>query len=80
MVGAPGFCLLYGGLASPLPLPCPDPCGGQAPALQSPLRTPLDSGFRRNDKGMPRMTNERLLERSVFIAITHAGCRRHAKV
>ena len=39
---------------------------GQAPALQAPLPTPLDSGFRRNDElkgrndeGMPRMTNER---------------------
>ena len=68
---------------------------GQAPALQAPLPTPLDSGFRRNDElkgrndeGMPRMTNERQLERSIpdrspghaFIAIAHAGWRRHTKV
>ena len=75
--------------------PYPDPCGGQAPALQSPLPTPLDSGLRRNDElggrigeGMPRMANERLPERSIpdrspghaFIAIAHAGWRRHTKV
>ena len=56
---------------------------------------PLDSGFRRsdelrgrNDQGMPRVTNERLLERAIpvrspgdaFIAIAHAGWRRHTKV
>ena len=29
--------------------PHPDPSGGQAPALHSPLPTPLDSGLRRND-------------------------------
>ena len=29
--------------------PQPDPGGGQAPALHSPLPTPLDSGLRRND-------------------------------
>ncbi len=42
----------------------------------------------RNDEGMPRMTNERLLERSIpdpspghaFIAIAHPGWRRHTKV
>ena len=42
----------------------------------------------RNDEWMPRMTNERLLERSIpdrspghaFIAIAHAGWRRHTKV
>ncbi len=57
--------------------------------------SPLDSGLRRNDEMggrndelMSRMTNERLLERSipnrspghVFIAIGHAGWRRHTKV
>ena len=30
--------------------PHPDPSGGQAPALRSPLPTPLDSGLRRNDE------------------------------
>ena len=42
----------------------------------------------RNDEEMPRMANERLLERSVpdrspghaFIAIAHPVCRRHAKI
>ena len=57
--------------------------------------SPLDSGLRRNDEMggrndelMSRMTNERLLERSipdrspghVFIAIAHSGWRRHTKV
>ena len=57
--------------------------------------SPLDSGFRRsdelrgrNDQAMPRVTNERLLERAIpvrspgdaFIAIAHAGWRRHTKV
>ena len=57
--------------------------------------SPLDSGLRRNDEMggrndelMSRMTNERLLERSipdrspghVFIAIAHAGRCRHTKV
>ena len=56
---------------------------------------PLDSRVRENDElrgrsdqGMSRMINERLLEPSIpdrspghaFIAIAHAGCRRHAKV
>ena len=60
-----------------------------------PLPSPLDSGFRRsdelrgrNDQGMPRVTNERLLEQAIpdrspghaFIAIAHAGWRRHTKV
>ena len=30
--------------------PRPSPSWGQAPALQSPLPTPLDSGLRRNDE------------------------------
>ena len=30
--------------------PHPDPSGGQAPALHSPLPAPLDSGFRRKDE------------------------------
>ena len=30
--------------------PHPDPSGGQAPALHSPLPAPLDSGLRRNDE------------------------------
>ena len=34
----------------------------------------------RIDEGMPRMANERLPERSVFIAIAHAGWRGHTKV
>ena len=44
--------------------------------LHSPLPTPLDSGLRRNGmgyrigEGMPRMANERLPERSIFIAMT----------
>ena len=57
--------------------------------------SPPDSGLRRNDEvggrideGMPRMTNERLLERSIpdrspghaFIPIAHAGWCRHTKV
>ena len=57
--------------------------------------SPLDSRFRgnddlggRNDEGMPRMANEWLPERSIpdrspghaFIAIAHAGWRRHTKV
>ena len=50
--------------------------------------SPLDSGVQRNDEGMPRMTNERLLERSIqdrspghaFIAIAHPAWRRHTKV
>ena len=72
--------------------------GGQAPALRSPLPTPLDSGPRIGVRGMlliagmtsrgAGMTNERLLERSIpdrspghaFIAIAHAGWRRHTKV
>ena len=41
----------------------------------------------RNDQGMSRMTNERLLERSIpdrspghaFVAIAHAGCGRHTE-
>ena len=56
---------------------------------------PLDSRVRENDElrgrsdqEMSRMINERLLEPSIpdrspghaFIAIAHAGCRRHAKV
>ncbi len=68
---------------------------GQAPALHSPLPTPLDSGLRRNDdlggrndEGMPRMTGERLPERSIpdrspghaFVPIAHAGWRRHTKL
>ncbi len=65
------------------PIPAASPQGvswGQAPALQSPLPTPLDSGpvsgygacFRgndelrgRNDEGTPRLTDERLLEQSI---------------
>ena len=31
-------------------------------------------------EGMPRMANERLPERSIFIAIAHPGWRRHTKL
>ena len=34
--------------------PHPDPSGGQAPALHSPLPAPLDSGFRRNHHGLAK--------------------------
>ena len=69
---------------------------GDKPArYRPPLPTPLDSGLRRNDElggrideGMPRMANGWLPERSIpdrspgraFIAIAHAGWRRHTKV
>ena len=60
-----------------------------------PSPSPLDSGLRRNDElrgrndqGMSRMSNERLLERSIpdrspghaFIAIARASPSRHTKV
>ena len=69
--------------------------GGDEPQRYISPSPPLDSGIRRNDElrgrndeGMPRMANERLPERSIpdrspghaFIAIAHAGCRRHTKV
>ncbi len=38
MVGAPGFCLLYGGLASPLPFWIPDPYRGYGGSFRSPER------------------------------------------
>ena len=53
---------------SPPPLWIPAPYRGTGPAFD-----------RRNDEGMPRMTNERLLERSdrspghAFIAIAHVA-------
>ena len=67
-------------------------------AVVLPSPSPLDSGpriestgqafDRRNDEGMPRMTNERLLERSIpdrspghaFVPIAHPGWCRHTKL
>ena len=77
-------------------MPSTPPLAGDKPQRYNPLSPPLlDSGLRRNDEwgagideGMPRMANERLPERSIpdrspghaFIAIAHAGWRRHTKV
>ena len=62
--------------------PDPDPSGGQAPALHSPLPTPLDSGLRRNDDpgdlGDSEAQSKR--RRGIFVPIAHAGRGRHTKV
>ena len=52
----------------------PDPCGGQAPALQ-------DSGCRRNDEVRRGNLDSRpLWDASIFVPIAHAGCGRHTEV
>ena len=68
MVGVPDFCLLYGGLASPLPFWIPGPYRGYVGSSRSPERR---GGWRvsRNEWREP-----------MFIAIAHAGCRRHTKL
>ena len=79
---AAGYVLGWG-RAPALHFPPPHPFW-----IPAPYRGTGHAFDRRNDEGMPRMANERLPERSIpdrspghaFIAIAHAGWRRHTKV
>ena len=59
--------------------PHPDPSGGQAPALHSPLPTPLDSGLRGNDEWKGSLAHSKAVKahfrtnRSCRLAPAHQG-------